>query len=360
MSEHMESSNPKERAGDLVFGLLLTLGFAVVAFATWWFLKDTWLKFSALLWAFVYSILAVNILPVLSGEKFRKGIEFSSTRLLRWAVALLGLTFSASVWVRLGGIGVAVVLLNLVFIFIFGLLLCRYVLKMEVTLSLLLAVGTCICGASAIAATGPAIRAKSEEMGLSLAVITLFGLVAMFTYPFLFLGPLNGWLGNNSLAYGMWAGMGIHETAQVIAAGSQVDGAGSIALSAKFIRIFMIGPMVFVSLFVFRRFSSSSAADRVKLSVPWFAVAFVVFTLVHLGLESLPIRDWWYTFNGEYLKPGVTFLLAWSFAAVGLKVRASAIRAIGLKSFLGGIVVAAVAGVSALLLVKYLWMPFSG
>jgi len=131
-----------------------------------------------------------------------------------------------------------------------------------------------------------------------------------------------------------------------------------MAISAKFIRIFMIGPMVFVSLLVFRRFSTKTAADRMTLAVPWFAVVCGGFTLVHLGFESLPIRGWWVSFNSDFLKPAVIFLLTWPFAAVGLKVKATAIRSIGLKGFLGGMVVSLVAGITALLLVKYLWMPF--
>jgi len=359
MNESSSPSTWKEQFKLLIPGLLLTLVFAAISFATWWFLHGTWLKFSALLWAFIYSIVAVNIFPALSSGRFKDGIEFSSTRLLRWAIALLGLTFSAAVWVQMGFVGVAMVLINLVIVFILGILFCRYVMKMDSTLSILITAGTTICGASAIAAVGPALKAKAEEMGLSLAVVTLFGLLAMFGYPLLFDGALGGWLNNNPLAFGMWAGTGIHETAQVIAAASQVDNALSVATSAKFIRIFMIGPMVFLALFVSRRMSSDKESGDIKLSVPWFAIVFIVFSLVHLGLESLPIRETWLSFNAGYVKPMVTFLLAWSFAAIGFKVKLSAIRSVGLKAFLGGMVVAIAAGVISLLLVKFFWLPLS-
>jgi uncharacterized integral membrane protein (TIGR00698 family) len=345
---------------EIIPGFLITLAIALISYITWWILKDTWIKFSALLWSFLFSIIVINVIPMLSERKFAYGIEICSTKLLRWTIALLGLTISASVWVQLGGAGIAVVVINLVIIFLFGLVFCKYVLGINNALAILIAVGTSICGATAIAAVGPAIKAKAEEMGLSLAVVTLFGLLAMFTYPLLFSGPLEEWFNSNPLAYGLWAGTGIHETAQVIAAASQVESALSTATAAKFIRIFLIGPMVFISLFMFRRFSSNEEIGRIKLAVPWFAVVFVVLSLVHLGLESLPIRDWWLTFNSSYIKPAVTFLLALSFAAIGLKVRISAIRAIGLKAFIGGIVVAVLAGVTSLLLVKLLWLPFNG
>ena len=191
-------------------------------------------------------------------------------------------------------------LINLVIAFTFGMVFCRYVLKMNDTLSILLSIGTCICGASAIAATGPALRAKAEEIGLSLAVITLFGLIAMFAYPALFNGPLGAWLNTNPLAFGMWPGIGIHETAQVIAAASQVNGASAIAISGKLIRIFMIGPMVFVSFLLFRQFSKKSKSEHMNLAVPWFAVAFIAFTLIHLGLENSGISNGWAAFNAVF------------------------------------------------------------
>ena len=345
------------RASEAGPGLLLTLAFAIAAFATWWALRGTWLTFSALLWAFIYSIVATNVWPGLS-SRFAAGIELASSRLLRLAIALLGLTISAAVWLRMGGVGLGVVLLNLAFAFFFGSLFCRYVLRMKGAVSVLLGVGTCICGASAIAATGPALKAKAEEMGVSLAVITLFGLLAMFGYPILFQGPLGAWLGGSPLAYGMWAGMGVHETAQVVAAAAQVEGAVGIAMMAKSIRIFMIGPMVFASQLLFRRLEAGGREGAARLSIPWFAVAFVLFTLVSAAMEVSPAAAEWARFNGDYLKPAVTFLLAWAFVGVGFKVRASAIKAIGLKAFLGGMAVAVVAGVSALLLTRYLWLPF--
>ncbi|MFC1964102.1 YeiH family protein [Chloroflexota bacterium] len=350
------ASTKKEHLNELFPGLLLTLVFAAAAFATWWLLKDTWLKFSALMWAFIYSIIASNLFPRTSHSSFTAGINFCSTRMLRWAIALLGLTISASVWSLLGGLGTAAVLINLPFVLVFGFIFCRYVLKLDSSLAVLLGAGTGVCGATAIAAVGPAIKAKTEEMGLAVGAITLFGLLAMFGYPLLFSGPLGSWLGNDPTAYGLWAGMGVHETAQVIAAGSQIDGALAVAVSAKFIRIFMIGPVIFISLMIFRKFSSKTAASEIKQSIPWFAVIFIVFTVLHWGLTTLPIRDAWLNLNGNLLKPAITFVMAWSFAAVGFKVKLSTIRAMGPKAIIGGIVVALMAGSSALLLTKFLFM----
>jgi uncharacterized membrane protein YadS len=89
-------------------------------------------------------------------------------------------------------------------------------------------------------------------------------------------------------------------------------------------------------------------------------VVFIIFTLINLGLENSAISSCWVGFNTNFLKPAVTFLLAWAFAAVGLKVKISSIKAIGLKAFLGGLTVALFASICGLLLVKFVWLQQAG
>ncbi|MBI2916875.1 MAG: putative sulfate exporter family transporter [Chloroflexi bacterium] len=355
IARKLETAFPAAGVGELLPGATLTLAVAVVSFGAWQALDGTLLNVSALLWAFLFSIVLSNTVPGLTSGRFVTGVNWSSFRLLRVAIALLGLTISASVWTKLGGIGVLAVLLNLGVAFVLGSLFCRYVLKMRAPLALLIGAGTGICGASAIAATGPALKARAEEMGASVAVITLFGLLAMIGYPVLFQGALGPWLSHSAAAFGMWAGMGIHETAQVLAASSQVDGALDVAMVAKSIRIFMIGPVVFASLFLFQRLSRAKGDEtKQQVDIPWFALAFVILTVVHWILQT--ITPDWKALNSDYLKPTITFLLAWAFAGVGLKVKLLSIRQIGLKAFVGGLVVALMGGFSALLITKYLWL----
>ena len=328
---------------------------AGLAFALWWVTKSR-VSISPLLWAFVLSILTTNLIPV--RETYQPGIGFASSTLLKTAVACLGILVSAAVWWRLGGLGLGITLANLLFTAIAGLVVCRYLLKLGEGASVLIAVGTSICGASAIAATAPAIGAKDEETGVALAVVTLFGLVAMFLYPYLFsFTGLGAWLSHDVGAFGLWSGIGIHETAQVIACSSQVDGALEMAMLAKSIRIFMIGPMVILAVLHLKRRGRS--LQRQRLSVPWFALAFILLTLVHAGLESI-FGEAWTSFSKDVLKPPISFLLTWAFAAVGFKVKFRQLARIGAKAFVGGLFMAALSGGTALLLTKYLWCALSG
>jgi len=100
----------RTRLIELLPGLLVTLIIAGLAFLTWLLLKGTFLKFSALLWSFVFSIVIINIKPSFFEGKCRLGIELSATRLLRGSIAALGLTVNATVWLNVGGIGISMVL----------------------------------------------------------------------------------------------------------------------------------------------------------------------------------------------------------------------------------------------------------
>jgi|Deesub1362A_J573_1020465.scaffolds.fasta_scaffold00222_6 uncharacterized integral membrane protein (TIGR00698 family) len=331
-------------------GVLITFLIAVISYGTWWSTKS-FIQISPLLWAFVISILATNLIPMKGS--FDQGIELISTKMLKGAIALLGITISALVWLKLGLVGVIIVLLNLSITFVFGMYTTRKI-GLTNSLSILISSGTAICGASAIAAISPAIRAKSEEVGLALACITLFGLVAMFMFPILFLSAIGSWLSNNVYAFGIWTGTGIHETAQVIAASSQIPGAVGMALLAKSIRIFMIGPMSILATILFNKIGASKTGD-LKITIPWFAVAFIIFSLINTGFE-ISFGGIWVDFMKKFLKPPILFVLAWSFAGIGFKVKLKDIISIGPKAFIGGLVVALFAGVTSLLLVKYVWL----
>ena len=338
-----------ERSSSLP-GFTITFFIALLSYLTWWTTKGE-VKISPLLWAFVYSIIFTNLIK--NSTILEKGIEIVSTKMLKSAIAFLGITISALVWFKLGFLGVAIVLVNLILTFLFGMYVTRKI-GLSNSLSLLISSGTAICGASAIAAISPAIKARSEEIGLALACITLFGLGAMFLYPFLFLSFLGEWLSNSIYAFRIWTGTGIHETAQVIAASSQISGALAPAILAKSIRIFMIGPVSIIAAILYRKLESEKLSS-IKITIPWFAVAFILLSLVNTGLEMLFGGSWIAMMKG-YIKPTVTFFLAWSFAGIGFKVKLRDVARIGIKSFIGGLAVAIFAGISSLLLVKYVWL----
>jgi uncharacterized integral membrane protein (TIGR00698 family) len=340
---------------DMAGGLILCLVVAIVSYLSNRFIYG---RISALLWAFVYSILVVNIVP--PSAKTLKGANYAASNLLKFSIAVLGLTISALAWVQMGLVGLIQVLVVITFAMVTGLYLGK-AMGLSDHLATLIAAGTGICGATAIAATGPSIEAKEEEMGMAVACITLFGLIAMFLYPFLFANTVVGaWLHHSDLAAGVWCGTAIHETAQVVGAAAQIsDKALAMAMVTKSVRIFSIAPVVIILSAVFHRRRGTEVAQG-KL-VPFFAVCFVVFTLVNSALLAIPAtKVVWGPFMKTYLKPVVTFLLAVSFAGVGAKVRFKSFAKLGFKAFATGFVVAVLTAVLALALVIFVYMPANG
>ena len=141
-------------------------------------------------------------------------ILFSIKYLLKLGIIFLGIRLSISDILIYGSQGL-IVIIPCIVISIFIVRKLRDYFQVSDNLSLLIAVGTSICGATAIVALAPAINAKKEEISYAIANITVFGLIAMFLYPLLAFTVFD----DNSLAVGLFLGTSIHETAQVAGSG---------------------------------------------------------------------------------------------------------------------------------------------
>jgi uncharacterized integral membrane protein (TIGR00698 family) len=326
-------------------GVVYCVLVALVSFVIWGFYKPV----SPMMWSFVISIAVANFIGYRSSMK--RGIGFCSGQLLRFGVAVLGFVTSALIWTR---VGVGVVAAFVVIVAALGLSLWLGArLGLGHRLASLIGVGTAICGASAIAALTPAIGAKEEESGLAVAGITLFGLVSMFLYPFLFLNtPVNALLGGNLNAYSVWVGAGVHETAQVIAAAGAVDASAvQAAMLIKSVRIFMIGPVVFLLSWYCSKCEKNTGGRR-SFVVPLFAVAFTIGSLVcallDLNTASLLVAGIdWVAIKGFVSGSLLPFTFATAFAGVGSKVSFKSILSLGSKPILVAAAVAVTAGVLA-------------
>jgi uncharacterized integral membrane protein (TIGR00698 family) len=301
-----------------------------------------------MLWAFIFGIIVANTVGL--RVAFKSGVGFCSGQLLRFGVSVLGFVTSALIWTR---VGVGVLAAFAVIIAALGLSLWLGVkLGLERRLAALIGAGTAICGASAIAALTPAVNAKEEEAGLAVSGITLFGIISMLLYPFLFLNtPINGLLGGSLDAYGVWVGAGIHETAQVIAAAGAVDvSVVQTAMLIKSVRIFMIGPVVFALSWYCQRCEGGS--KKVKFIIPLFAVAFTIGSIVcaFLDLNTVQLIEAgidWVAIKAYFSSTVLPFTFATAFAGVGSKVSFSSILKLGTKPIILAASIAAMAGLLA-------------
>jgi uncharacterized integral membrane protein (TIGR00698 family) len=181
------------------------------------------------------------------------------------------------------------------------------------------------------------VRAKSEQVTVAISTVVVFGTVAIFVYPALYELNLHWQLiPAGTRAFGIYAGSTIHEVAQVFAAGRSISPeTANTAVITKMVRVMMLAPfLIGLSGWLARDTSkvaaaSGSAGGARKLTIPWFAFAFVAVVVVN-SFAALPK-----SFVGSAIDLD-TFLLAMAMGALGLTTHLSAIRKAGVKPLLLG------------------------
>ena len=193
--------------------------------------------FSPMILAIVIGIAFHNLVGTPAWAK--PGVTFSLRRLLRIAIILLGLQLTITQVIEVGGRGIGIIAATLLATFAFTVWMGQ-LLGVDRKLAQLIAAGTSICGASAVIATNTVTNAHDEDVAYAVACVTVFGSVAMFTYPL-----LPGLLHLDPHAFGLWSGASIHEIAQVVAVAFQ-DGqkAGQFGTIAKLSRVMLLAPVV--------------------------------------------------------------------------------------------------------------------
>ena len=286
---------------------------------------------SALTLAIILGIVVGNTFYATIGSLCGPGVAYSKQTLLRAGVVLYGLRLTLQ---DIGHVGLAGVLIDaLVLSSTFGLALLigtRW-LKLDRVTAILIGAGSSICGAAAVMATEPVVRAHSEKVTVAVSTVVVFGTLAIFLYPPLF--ELNrhwGFLPQGAQAFGIFAGSTIHEVAQVVAAARAVSlEAANTAVIAKMVRVMMLAPFLIalsarLSRSTLHRTAKSVDAGKPKLVVPWFAFIFIGVVIFN-SLSILPKSAVDFAIDID------TLLLAMAMAALGLTTHVSAIRNAGVK-----------------------------
>lgn len=245
--------------------------------------------------------------------RMEAGIAFSSRSLLRWAVALLGLQVSFGQIAAIGWAGFIIVAAGLAVSFLTIRTLGR-ALGVAPKLAELIAAGTSICGASAVAGVNTVTGAEDEDVAYAVAMVTLFGTAAMLLYPL-----IDHLLMLDARRYGLWAGASIHEVAQVVGATAQIGpDATQSGTVAKLTRILMLAPLVMSLRFGRRKTEGGSAGVGMPLFVLGFLGLVAVNSLFALPHELTAV-------SGQVSG----FLLAVALGAMGLKTHIDALKAKG-------------------------------
>jgi uncharacterized integral membrane protein (TIGR00698 family) len=258
------------------------------------------------------------------------------TRLLQGSVVGLGAGMNLLVVAKVGAAGVVQTFIGLTVTLTLSLVLAK-LLDTERTTSLLIGVGTAICGGSAIAAVAPAIGAKSHQSSIALAVVFLLNAVALLVFPRV------GHLMNLSPSqFGLWSALAIHDTSSVVGAAMQFGPeALAIGTTVKLARALWIIPLTFVLARVWKRESKGNA----KAKQPWFILGFVLIAALVTfvpGLEK----------PGQQVAALARQVLVATLFLVGAGVSKDALRQVGVRSLVLGLVLWIVAASATLLAIS--------
>lgn len=303
---------------------------------------------SAVLLALLLGMLLCNLMP--STAKLKPGIDTVVQKWLPVGIVLLGAGLDFYDLIRVAVqvlIGAAVLIAIIV---VLTHLMSRW-FNIEKKMGLLIGVGTGICGSSAIVALAPAIRANNEEITYSVGVINLLGVVAMLLFP-----AVGSLAMIDAEVYGIWCGLGIHATPQVIAAGFAHAGdgqtAGEMATIVKLVRISLLGPVVFVlgAWFAYTQRQTVYIDEPVRYSklVPGFVVLFLAMALLRtLGFlpeVTLHLSEQFVFGAGDrhidlsgLLSQSGKWIITCAMAGVGLSTAFAAMKAGGIKPVILGI-----------------------
>ena len=266
-------------------------------------------------------------------DRLRPGLTFAGKHILRVGVIALGMRLSIDSVSQLGA-GVILTIVATVTATFFGTQLLGRRLGVSRPLSLLIATGYSICGASAIAAAEVSTEAEEEEVALAIGLVTLFGTVAIVAIP-----PLAGLLALEDEAFGTWAGASVHDVAQVVATGAQGGSAVlAVAVVVKLCRVILLAPIV-AGVNVARRrqvLAASSEAGGTATGaapplVPGFVMGFLAMMLLRTsGVVPDSVIDWVRVVEG--------LMFAAALVGLGTGVNLARFRQLGARPFVLGLV----------------------
>lgn len=212
----------------------------------------------------------------------------------------------------------------------------------------LIAVGTMICGASAVNAVAPIARARREEQGIAIGVIFVFSVVALLTFR-----PIAGLVGLDPHLAGIWAGMAVNDLSSAVAVGMQMGEGGDVmATAAKSARILTLAPLLVILALVRREGAPLSVRRSVVDSLPVFILGYVALALVRVAGDAwaadAPVWRWLLDVD----RLAVDLLLATVAAGIGLHLGLRALLASGARALVVGAGTAAwIAGLSLAMIV---------
>ena len=275
----------------------------------------------------------------------KPALKFTSKRILKIAIILLGASLSVNTIMSVGKMTFFVMIFTFAMCFGGGYFI-RKLFGLNWKLSNLISAGTGICGGSAVAAIAPVIDADDKDIAFAMSSTFLFDMVMIALYPL-----MGKWLGMSDIAYGIWAGTSVNDTASVVASGYAFsEAAGDFATMVKLTRTIAIIPTVLVFAYIGTRIKQkemqSSEGKKVNILkiVPWFICGFLALAIVNsIGLIPAEVSG--------VLKGTSKFLMVTALAAIGLGTSITDFKKAGLAPMFYGITIDTLVTLTALVVI---------
>lgn len=303
-------------------GLLLCLIIGIFS----WFLGESFSIIGGPVFAILLGLI-VALFP--RKEYFESGITFTSKKILQYAIVLLGFGMNLFDIFKVGGQSLLIIISTISTSLIVSYIISK-LMKIPNNISILVGVGSSICGGSAIAATAPVIDADNEDIAKSISVIFLFNVIAAFLFPIL--GDL---LKLNDIGFGMWAGTAINDTSSVVAAGQTWasshgnDIALNYATIVKLTRTLAIIPITLI-LALYRSKKNTTTTVKFSKIFPWFILFFLFAAIISTLFNMNP------TLTNPLTKLG-KFFITMAMGAIGLNTNIIKLIKTGGKPILMGL-----------------------
>ena len=273
----------------------------------------------------------------------KPALKFTSKKILKAAIVLLGASLSVGTILSVGKMTFFVMIFTFAMCFGGGYFI-RKLFGLNWKLSNLISAGTGICGGSAVAAIAPVIDADDKDIAFAMSSTFLFDMVMVALYPL-----MGRALGMSDIAYGIWSGTSVNDTASVVASGYAFsEAAGDFATMVKLTRTIAIIPTVLVFAWIGTRIkqkemNSASNGQRVNLwkIIPWFFGGFLLLAiLISVGVIPAELSG--------VLKTASKFLMVTALAAIGLNTSITDFKKAGLAPMFYGVTIDTLVTLTAL------------
>ncbi len=314
--------------------------------------------FSTAMLAIIFGLFLGNIFKIRKG--FLIGLDFTQRYILKLGIIFLGIQLKPFEFIKFGSIALPLILICIIAVLIVIKLLVRLI-KISKGMSYLIAIGSTVCGTTAIIATAPVIKAKKNEVSYAIANMTVFGIVAMLLYPYF----ANYYFESNELFAGLFLGTAIHETSQVAAAGIIYDQQFNspetlnIATLTKLIRNTFLIIMIPLFAFLYHRGEMREKKYSILSIFPYFVLGFILMIIFrNIGDFIFTDNDYYLTNTWNELINIISYsakiFLTMSMGAVGLSTNFKDIKSMGYKPFIVGFVSLITVGIISILSIEFL------